>query len=106
MSTTPFTRDNAPTSTRTPTRVPHPVTAPCAVFVARRRSGRAHVGAGHAAPGQEQPGLEHGVRIERDALDPLLDQPLRQVRMVRRTLTANTDIFALLAASLDRALEE
>ena len=51
---------------------------------------------------QEHPGLDHRIRIERQAVDPLLDQPAREFRMIGRTLTADADVLALALARLDR----
>jgi len=36
--------------------------------------------------GQEQPGLHHRIRVQRHAVDALIHQPTRQLRVVRRTL--------------------
>ena len=46
---------------------------------------------------QRQPGLHHGVGIERDALDLLLDQPLREIGIVGRTLAADADVACRLS---------
>src|SRR5712671_5082234 len=51
---------------------------------------------------QEQPGRHDRVRIQGQAVDALLDQPARQVRMVGGTLAADTDVFALPATGADR----
>src|SRR5690349_18011268 len=47
---------------------------------------------------QEEPGFQYGVRVQRHAFDALLHQPLGQVRVVRRALTADADVFAGLVA--------
>ena len=54
---------------------------------------------------QEQPGLDHGVRVERDAVDTLVDQPAGELRVIRRALPADPDVLALLAACADRHRE-
>src|SRR3954463_16031981 len=51
---------------------------------------------------QRHPGRDDGIRVEGHALDALLHQPAREVRMVRRALAADADIFVLLAAGPDR----
>src|SRR6056297_727333 len=51
--------------------------------------------------GQEQPGLDHRVRVEGHALDALIEQPVGEIRMVRRTLSADAHVFILAAAGLD-----
>ncbi len=43
---------------------------------------------------EQQPRRDDRVGIERDALDPLRDQPLREIRMVRRPLPADADVLA------------
>ena len=43
---------------------------------------------------QEHPGLDHRIRVERHALDSLLQQPARELRMIGRTLAADADVFA------------
>src|SRR5213078_536469 len=55
---------------------------------------------------EEQPGFHHGVRVEREALDALLDQPAGEVRVVRGALAADTDVLALSAAGADRHRDE
>src|SRR5262249_35941441 len=55
---------------------------------------------------EKQPGLDHRIRIERHALDALIEQPAREVRMVRRPLTAEADIFPELAAGGDGHREQ
>ena len=57
-------------------------------------------------PREEQPGLDDRVRIQRHALDALLDQPAREVRMIRRPLAADADVLARLAAGRDRHREQ
>src|SRR3989344_615067 len=47
---------------------------------------------------QEEPGFQYGIRVQRNAFDALLHQPLGQVRVIRRALTANTDVLAGLIA--------
>jgi hypothetical protein len=42
-----------------------------------------------------EPGLDHRIRVQRDALDALVEQPLREVRVVRRALAADADVLAL-----------
>ena len=43
---------------------------------------------------EEQPGLDHGVGIERDAVDALIEQPAGEIRVIRRALAADADVFA------------
>src|SRR5262249_29827272 len=51
--------------------------------------------------GQDEPGLDHRVRVERNALDFLLDQPLSEIGVIRRPLPADPGVLARLAASSD-----
>src|SRR5690349_10008345 len=60
----------------------------------------------HLIPGEEQPGLDDRVGIERDALDALLEQPAREVRVIRRALAADADVLALLATRVDGHLQQ
>src|SRR5690606_41128910 len=53
--------------------------------------------------GQEKPGIENRIRVQRHAFDALIHQPARQVRVVGRALTADADVLAGLAARLDGA---
>ena len=54
---------------------------------------------------EREPGLDDRIGIERHALDALLDQPLREIRMVGRPLPADADVLAVLLAGLDRERE-
>ena len=45
--------------------------------------------------GQVQPGVNHRIRIQGDAAEPLLQQPLCPVRVVLGALTADAHVFAL-----------
>src|SRR5262249_26124778 len=51
--------------------------------------------------GEEQPGLHHGVRIQGHALDALIDEPAREIGVIRGALAADADVLALLAAGRD-----
>src|SRR5690606_25720897 len=53
------------------------------------------IGSGSLELGQSQPGIDHGVGIQRHRLDALLHQPLGQVRMVGRALATDADVLAL-----------
>ncbi len=55
--------------------------------------------------GEVQPGLDDGVRVQRHALDALVEQPARQVGVIRRALAANADVLAVLPACRDRHRE-
>src|SRR6202163_4083573 len=50
---------------------------------------------------QREPGIDDGVRVQGNTLDVLLDQPLRKLRIVRRTLAADASILARLSARGD-----
>src|SRR5439155_12435058 len=52
--------------------------------------------------GEREPCLDHGIGIERNTLDTLFNEPLRKIRMVRGTLSANPAVNAALAARSDR----
>src|SRR5436190_19648490 len=54
---------------------------------------------------QREPGLDDRIGVERDALDLLLDQPLREVGMIGGSLPADARILAGLAAGGDRHRE-
>ena len=56
-----------------------------------------------ASVGQLLPGVDHAVRIERNRLDALVRQPLREVRMVAGALAADADVLALACAGRDGA---
>src|SRR5438552_3177230 len=58
-----------------------------------------------ALSGEQQPGLDHGIRIQRHAFDLLPDQPLRKLGIVRGSLSANATIAILLATRSDRERE-
>src|SRR5690606_34173425 len=47
---------------------------------------------------KEEPGVQYGVGVQRDAFDALLHQPLGQVRVVGRALAADADVLASLVA--------
>src|ERR1700720_1918812 len=47
---------------------------------------------------QREPGINDGVRIQRNTLDVLLDEPLRELRIIRGTLAADTGVLAGLSA--------
>ncbi len=51
--------------------------------------------------GQIEPGIDHGIRVERHRIDPLLHQPGGEVGVIRRPLAADPHILAGLAGSLD-----
>src|SRR3546814_10270606 len=51
------------------------------------------------------PGGDHGIRVQRHALDALLDQPLRQVRMIGRPLAADADVLAGALTGVDGELD-
>src|SRR6185503_20473318 len=51
--------------------------------------------------GQHEPRVEHGVRIQGQAVDALLHEPAREIRVIRRPLAADADVLAVLAAGLD-----
>src|SRR6185437_11391355 len=55
---------------------------------------------------EHHPRRHDGIRIERDALDALPDQPLREIGMVRRSLSADADVFPAFAARGDRHAEQ
>src|SRR5262245_17357970 len=55
---------------------------------------------------QIQPRLDYCIRVERQAFDPLVDQPLREVRMVRRALSAYTAVLARSPARLYRQMQQ
>ena len=52
--------------------------------------------------GERHPGRDHGIGVERHALDALLHQPAREVGMVGGPLAADADVLAVLAAGADR----
>ena len=52
--------------------------------------------------GQGHPGINDGIRIQRQTFDPFIDQPLREIGMVGGSLTADADVLVRLAAGLDR----
>ena len=52
-------------------------------------------------PGQLEPCIHHRIRIQRYRLDPLIHQPLRQVRVIARTLAADADVLAFAPCCLD-----
>src|SRR5437588_10000347 len=47
---------------------------------------------------QRKPGIDDGVRIQRNTLYVLLDKPLRELRIIRGTLPADTGVLAGLSA--------
>src|SRR5690554_4336344 len=51
--------------------------------------------------GQEEPGIQHRIRVQGYRIDTLVHQPLGQVRMIRRALTANADVLTGFLAGLD-----
>src|SRR5471030_3229756 len=51
---------------------------------------------------QEEPGFQYGIGVQRNAFDALLHQPFGQVRVIRRTLTADADVLASLVTGLNR----
>src|SRR5262245_32688941 len=53
---------------------------------------------------QIQPRLDYCIRIEREAFDALVDQPLSEVRMVRRSLSAYTAVLARFTARVYRQM--
>src|SRR3954470_22259427 len=54
---------------------------------------------------EKKPSLDHRIGIERDGVDALLHQPLCKIRMVRRSLAADADVFAGLATCSDRQVQ-
>ena len=52
------------------------------------------------------PSRNHGVGIERNGFDPLIYQPLGQVRVIGRSLATDPDIFSGRAAGSDSPLEQ
>src|SRR5690606_18405258 len=56
--------------------------------------------------GEIEPRLNDRVRIQRHALDALLEQPLGEIRVVRRPLAADTDVLAAAQADLYRHREQ
>src|SRR5205807_8432967 len=74
--------------------------------LAGERATRSGAAGGSGRLRAEQPGFHHGVRVEREALDALLDQPAGEVRVVRGALAADTDVLALSAAGADRHRDE
>jgi hypothetical protein len=42
-------------------------------------------------PSQPRPGVDHGVRVQRDAVDTLIHQPFGQIGMVGRALAADAE---------------
>jgi hypothetical protein len=57
-------------------------------------------------PGEKNPGLDDGVGVEGNAVDALVQEPHREIRIVGRTLAADPDVFPLFFADFDRAVEE
>src|SRR3990172_6236854 len=53
-----------------------------------------------------QPSIDHRIRIKRNALDTFLQQPLREIGMIRRPLAANADVLAGLAAGVDSTMQQ
>src|SRR5690606_24160972 len=53
--------------------------------------------------GQEEPGIQYRVRVERNAFDALLHQPLGQVRMIRRPLSTYANVLVSFFAGFDGA---
>src|SRR6185437_5378542 len=51
---------------------------------------------------QSQPGVDDGVRIQRHRFDALVHQPLGEVRVIARTLSADADVLAFCTRRLDR----
>jgi hypothetical protein len=43
---------------------------------------------------QHAPGFDHRIRVERHRFDALLQQPLGQIGVIRRTLAADADVLA------------
>src|SRR5688500_20407747 len=52
--------------------------------------------------GQVQPRLDDRIGIERQAVDALVDEPAREIRVVGRALAADADVPAGIPAGLDR----
>ena len=52
--------------------------------------------------GEEHPRFDDRIGVERHALDALVQQPAREVRMIGRTLAADTDVLAVRLAGRDR----
>src|SRR4051812_36341358 len=52
-----------------------------------------------------EPRFDHGVRIQRQAADAFIHEPLCEVGMVGWSLSADADVFASLAAGLDREVQ-
>ncbi len=51
--------------------------------------------------GQIEPGVDHGIGVERHGIDPLLDQPGGEVRVIGRPLAADPHVLARLAGGGD-----
>ncbi len=43
---------------------------------------------------QPRPGVDHGIRVERHAVDALIHQPFGQIGVIRRALAADADVLA------------
>ena len=80
-------------STTTIARRPRRACATCRALDARDR--RDFQPAARGRLREEQPGLDHGIRVERHALDALLEQPARQIRMIGGPLAADADVLAV-----------
>src|SRR3989304_8952557 len=48
-----------------------------------------------------QRSFQHGIGIKRDAVDPRLDEKLREIRMIRRPLAANADLAMIFVCRAD-----
>ena len=51
---------------------------------------------------QIQPSFQHSIRVQRNRIDTLFNQPSGKVFMIRRSLTANTNVFAFSFSRLNR----
>ena len=56
---------------------------------------------------ESDPGLDHSVRIKRDAVDSLLQQPLlREIGMITGTLSTNPNVLSARLAGFDCAADQ